>query len=80
MSHGAKLDNQGNLKFIQFGYNFRISEIQALLALVQLKKLTKIIHVRQKIWKIYKEALIPLGFKAQHIKQMSILMYNLQHL
>jgi perosamine synthetase len=68
LSHGAKLDNEGNLKFIQFGYNFRISEIQALLALVQIKKLTKIIDVRQKIWKIYKEALIPLGFKAQHIK------------
>ena len=32
------------------------------------EKLTNIIDVRQKIWKIYKEALIPLGFKAQHIK------------
>jgi perosamine synthetase len=69
LSHGAKLDQEGNLKFVDFGYNFRISEIQALLALVQIKKIDKIIKVRQKIWESYKKALIPLGFKSQHVNK-----------
>jgi perosamine synthetase len=69
LSHGSKIDNKGNLKFVNYGYNFRISEIQALLALVQIKKIEKIISIRQKIWEHYKNALVPLGFKPQHIRK-----------
>ena len=76
LSHGAKIDKEGNLRFIEYGYNFRISEIQALLALIQIKKLDKIIGVRHKIWECYKKTLIPLGFKAQNIKKN--VKYNVQ--
>ena len=67
LSHGSKKDNKGHLKFVEYGYNFRISEIQAVLALVQLKKIEEIILNRLQIWERYKKFLVPMGFKPQKI-------------
>lgn len=71
LSHGSVVDQDGKVSFIDYGYNFRISELEALLALVQLKKIKTIIKSRLKIWNNYKTALEPLGFKSQFISKNS---------
>lgn len=76
LSHGARFYDDGKVDFIDYGYNFRLSEIQAILALTQLKKIKHIIQSRRKIWKIYKEILKPLGFMPQVIKEG--IEYNVQ--
>ena len=37
LTHGLKKDKNGNIDFIDYGYNFRMSEIQAAMASIQLK-------------------------------------------
>ena len=67
LSHGSKLSKDGQVKFVDFGYNFRLSEIQAAMALIQLKKINSIIKKRLELLETYKKFLIPLGFKHQMI-------------
>lgn len=76
LTHGLKKDKNGNIDFIDYGYNFRMSEIQAALASIQLKKLDNIIEKRLDILNIYKENLIPLGFKNQKIS--NLVKFNVQ--
>jgi perosamine synthetase len=54
MNHGKDLDSQ---LFIYSGNNFRLTEIQAVIALNQLKNLKKILLHRNKIANIYKKYL-----------------------
>ncbi|MCP5382477.1 MAG: DegT/DnrJ/EryC1/StrS family aminotransferase [Kordiimonadaceae bacterium] len=65
LMHGAKGLRGLGLDFVTYGYNYRMSEIQALLGHTQLVELDNIIHDRQKMYNEYKEYLLPIGFKAQ---------------
>ena len=67
LRHGATRADEVGLVFDEFGYNFRLSEIQALLGLIQLKKLEKIIKDRNSIRNIYINELSGLGFVPQYI-------------
>lgn len=49
--------NRGSFIHPEVGYNFRITDIQAAIGLVQLKKLDKIIERKQKILGLYKQEL-----------------------
>jgi dTDP-4-amino-4,6-dideoxygalactose transaminase len=64
LNHGAKIEN-GKFEFIDFGYNFRLSELQALMGLIQIKKLDSIVESRNRIRDEYLKRLEPLGFRAQ---------------
>ncbi|PAC90601.1 spore coat protein [Bacillus licheniformis] len=66
LNHGAAISD-GKLDFIDFGYNYRLSDIQAALGIKQLQKLDDIIHRRNLQQKAYSEQLEPLGFQSQQI-------------
>lgn len=55
------------LDFIDYGYNYRMSDIQALMGWKQLLKLDQIIAERHDIAKKYRAALEPLGFTSQRV-------------
>ncbi|PHZ84848.1 DegT/DnrJ/EryC1/StrS family aminotransferase [Paremcibacter congregatus] len=67
LMHGAKGTRGLGMDFLTYGYNYRMSEIQALLGHTQLAELDNIVRDRQKMYEAYCEQLIPLGFKAQKI-------------
>ncbi len=77
LNHGAKVEN-GKFEFVDYGYNFRLSELQAAMGSKQMKKLDEIVHSRNEIKKSYEEALAPLGFKAQKTTQNVV--HNIQSL
>lgn len=77
LEHGAVAGAEG-WDFIDYGYNFRLSEIQALLGLKQVKKIGKIIKSRQKVRNQYIKCLEPLGFQAQRIDKN--IFHNIQSL
>jgi len=64
LNHGAVLKGD-MLDFIDFGYNFRLSELQAVMGIKQIDKLDKIIKKRSAMYDQYTEFLKPLGFKPQ---------------
>lgn len=64
LNHGA-VTQGSKLDFIDYGYNFRLSEIQAALGVKQLKKIDAIVKSRQAIKEEYRKCLEPHGFKAQ---------------
>ncbi|MDA9256710.1 DegT/DnrJ/EryC1/StrS family aminotransferase [Pseudomonadales bacterium] len=66
-NHGASGFKGKGLDFVDFGYNYRMSEIQALLGWKQIEKLDSIVDERNLIAKEYAGRLEPLGFVAQHI-------------
>lgn len=76
LKHGARKTVSGEVIFEDFGYNFRISEIQAALAFVQIKKLQNIVAKRKDIWRQYCDFLLPLGFQAQKVGEN--VTYNVQ--
>lgn len=64
LNHGAV--SQGNkLDFIDYGYNFRLTEIQAALGIAQIKKIDAIVKNRQAIKEEYRKYLEPHGFNVQ---------------
>lgn len=67
LAHGAKVSSAGSLDFSSYGYNFRMSELQAVMGLAQLKDLDEIILQRQQVCKLYSSSLTPLGFKQQSV-------------
>ena len=67
LTHGARISSNGSLDFSSYGYNFRMSELQAAMGIAQLKHLDEIILQRQQLRDSYTNALIPLGFKQQAI-------------
>jgi len=65
--HGASGMKGASLDFVDFGYNFRMSELQAIMGCKQLSKIEQILDERNNIRKAYIYLLEPLGFSAQQI-------------
>lgn len=61
-NNGIKKDNVDNYDYDCIGYNYQMSEIQAALGCSQLKKLNKIIKIRQKNVQIYKDQFKKVNF------------------
>lgn len=66
LMHGASVGANGGMDFVDFGYNFRLTELQAVMGSSQLKSLPSTILKRQEVFRAYTEALSPVGFLAQH--------------
>ena len=66
LNHGAKIED-GKFDFIDFGYNYRLPELQALMGIKQIKKIEQITSSRNKIRNQYIESLAMLGFQAQQV-------------
>ena len=64
LNHGA-IYNNNKLDFIQPGYNYRMTEFQAVMGIESLKKLNSVIFSRNKIKNQYINLLTPLGFTPQ---------------
>lgn len=67
LAHGARKSSTGSLDFSSFGFNFRMSELQAVMGLTQLKNLNEIILHRQQVRDLYSKMLTPLGFRQQAV-------------
>lgn len=77
LNHGAVV-NDGKFDFVDYGYNYRVPELQCVMGIKQLKKLDEIVKSRNIIRNQYIQALEPLGFKVQQIS--SDVVYNVQSL
>ncbi len=64
LNHGAVAEN-GKLCFVDYGFNYRLPEIQCMMILKQLEQLDKIISERIATREYYKNELTPLGFEPQ---------------
>lgn len=67
LSHGAQGMQGHGLDFVDYGYNFRLSEPQAIMGRAQLRKLDAIVAERNAIRDAYVECLSPAGFIPQLI-------------
>ena len=67
LNHGA-VHKDGRLDFIQAGYNYRMTELQAVMGIESLKKLNTIIFSRDKIKDKYIKGLAPLNFIPQKLQ------------
>jgi dTDP-4-amino-4,6-dideoxygalactose transaminase len=67
LGHGASGMKGVALDFIDYGYNFRMSELQAIMGSKQLAKLDKIVDERNAIRQTYIEQLEPLGYRIQQL-------------
>lgn len=67
LSHGAHGMLGYGLDFVDYGYNFRLSEPQAIMGRVQLRKLDAIVAERNSVRRAYVERLVPGGFIPQRI-------------
>lgn len=67
LAHGAQGTKGPGLDFIDYGYNFRLPELQAVMGRKQLAKLDRIVDERGQIRNAYIALLEPLGFKAQGV-------------
>jgi perosamine synthetase len=65
LNHGATGPEGIALEFGDYGYNFRLNEIQAAMGLAQFRKLDGVVRERNEIRTEYVKALEPLGFRAQ---------------
>ncbi len=77
LNHGAVV-REGKFDFIDYGYNFRMSELQAVMGIKQLQKLNHIIKTRNEIRDEYIRQLKPLGFEPQYISNNVV--HNVQSL
>jgi len=78
LNHGAKGMKGKGLDFIDYGYNYRMSEIQALLGWKQILKLDEIVAQRQIIADSYAQSLEVMGFKRQ--QTLDDVIHNIQSL
>lgn len=76
--HGAKGMKGMALDFVDFGYNFRLPELQAIMGRRQLGKIEQIVDERNSIRDAYMAQLEPLGFVPQQIGKG--VRYNVQSL
>lgn len=67
LNHGASGMLGYGLDFVDFGYNYRLSEPQALMGRVQLRKLDQIIAERNAIRAVYRQRLEMAGFVPQSV-------------
>lgn len=77
LNHGAKVEN-GKFDFIDYGYNYRLSELQAIMGIKQVKKLDEIVKSRNIIRDEYIKYLEPFGFVVQKVSDDIV--YNVQSL
>jgi len=77
LNHGALFKN-GKFDFIDYGYNYRLTELQAVMGYIQMKKIDEIVKDRNIIWNEYKRMLEPAGFCAQFVSPD--VSYNIQSL
>ncbi len=76
--HGAKGMKGMALDFVDYGYNFRLPELQAIMGRRQLAKIEQIVDERNSIRDAYMAQLEPLGFVPQHVGKG--VRYNVQSL
>lgn len=77
LEHGSKFEN-GKFDFIDYGYNYRLPELQSVMGIVQIKKLDAIVASRTALRKKFIELLEPAGYKAQAVA--ADVAYNVQSL
>ncbi len=77
LNHGAVV-NDGKFDFVDYGYNYRVPELQCVMGIKQLQKLDNIVSSRNIIRDQFIKALEALGFKAQKISKDIV--YNVQSL
>lgn len=77
LNHGAKVTD-GKFDFVDYGYNYRVPELQCVMGIKQLKKLDDIVKSRGLIREQYIQVLEPLGFQVQKIS--ADIVYNVQSL
>ncbi|MDB2423599.1 DegT/DnrJ/EryC1/StrS family aminotransferase [Paracoccaceae bacterium] len=65
LMHGGVVDNRIGMDFVDFGYNFRMTELQAVMGIKQLKKLDAVIASRNNIREQYIANLSSLNFIPQ---------------
>lgn len=78
LNHGAKGMLGYGLDFVDYGYNYRLSEPQAIMGRAQLKKLDDIVRERNTIRAACIERLVPAGFVPQHMGNEVV--FNVQSL
>lgn len=66
LNHGASGTRGAALDFVDYGYNFRLPELAAVMGRKQVAKLDSIVDTRNAIRDTYVAALVPLGFEPQH--------------
>lgn len=64
LAHGAEVEN-GKFDFVDYGYNFRMSELQAVMGMKQLERLDSIVEDRNRIKNAFCKGLDALGFEPQ---------------
>ncbi len=65
LSHGARGMKGLALDFVDYGYNFRLPELQAIMGRKQLAKIEGILKERKQVREAYRALLEPMGFVAQ---------------
>ena len=77
LNHGAVV-NDGKFDFVDYGYNYRVPELQCVMGIKQLQKLDEIVSSRNSIRDEYIKSLEPLGFQVQKVSDDIV--YNVQSL
>lgn len=77
LNHGATVNN-GKFDFVDFGYNYRLPELQCVMGIKQFKKLDSIVKSRNIIRDEYTKGLSTLGYKVQNVSKDVV--YNVQSL
>ncbi|NEW60728.1 DegT/DnrJ/EryC1/StrS family aminotransferase [Sulfurovum sp. bin170] len=77
LNHGAKVTD-GKFDFVDYGYNYRLPELQCVMGIKQFQKLDTIVKSRNKIRDEYIKGLEPLGYSVQKLSNSII--YNVQSL
>jgi len=78
LTHGADGMRGTGLDFVEFGYNFRLPELQAIMGRKQLVRLDAIIDQRNQVRNAFIGHLAPLGFVPQQVA--ADVRYNVQSL
>jgi dTDP-4-amino-4,6-dideoxygalactose transaminase len=69
LAHGGKASQNLGLDFEDFGYNFRLSELQAAMGIAQIPQLEDVIAERRLLRERFIELLAPLGFSHQQVSR-----------
>ena len=78
LAHGARGAKGAALDFVDYGYNFRLPELQAIMGRKQLAKIDSIVAERNEVREAYRALLEPQGFVAQ--KTGADVRFNVQSL
>lgn len=78
LAHGARGMRGVALDFVDYGYNFRLPELQAIMGRKQLSKIASILDERNRVRQAFRAVLEPMGFVAQHVD--SGVYFNVQSL